>query len=156
MSMRFWTYLLMSISYLMAGLLVYTASKKLLDHESYIAHVRDVELLPPIAAVWAARAAIAVEYGLAMVLLVPLNRIQIWGWRGTLLLMVAYNYYIYHVQYHAPFTPCSCKGVSEALSWEQHQLLTSGLVLLALLVIGIYHRKWIRQKTKSIILIFKS
>jgi 4-hydroxybenzoate polyprenyltransferase len=146
--MRFWTYLLISISYIMAGLLAYTASKKILDYESYIAHVRDVELMSPALAVWAARAAIAVEYGLALVLLLPLNRIQIWGWKVVVLLMLAYNYYIFHVQHYAPFTPCSCKGVTEKLSWTEHSLLNTGLGLLALLILGIYYRKWIRQKIK--------
>ncbi|HMR19749.1 MAG TPA: hypothetical protein PKA53_10665, partial [Sphingobacterium sp.] len=110
---------------------------------------------PQSLAVGAAKAAIAVEYGLALVLLMPLSRVQIWGWRGILLLMAVYSYYIYHVQHHAPFTPCSCKGVSETLSWDQHQLLTLGLILLALVVMGIYHREWIRQKANFIILKFK-
>lgn len=146
--MRLWTYLLISISYLMAGLLTYTATKKLMDYESHLAHIRDIELISHGLAVWAARAVIAVEYGLAIVLLVPLNRVEIWGWKAVVLLMAVYCYYIYHVLHYAPFVPCSCHGIDKRLTWGQQFDINLGLAALALLILGLYYRKWIRQKTK--------
>lgn len=143
--MRIRTYPLIIISYMMAMLLAYTATRKLLDYASYEAHVRDVELFAPDLAVWAARAAIAVEYGLALILLVPLGRIQIWGWKGVALLMAIYGYYVYHVLHYAPFTPCSCKGVTEKLSWTGHGFLIMGLALLALAILLLYYGRWIRR-----------
>lgn len=64
-------------------------------------------------------------------------------WRFTALflsftLMVLFTAYIYIILNYSAYVPCSCGGVLEDLSWNEHLLFNLAFILLASLSIALY------------------
>lgn len=132
-------------SYVLGGLFIYTGTKKLKDYTSYAAHIEASQLFTTTVSPWVSKGVIAIEILLALLLITPITRIQIWAWCTAFLLMVSYSYYIYYILKKAPFVPCACKAVYEQLGWMGHLYLNAGIAILALMVFWMYY-KWISIK----------
>lgn len=130
------------LSYAVAALLVFTAVKKIMDYDAHLAHIADVGFLPAALAKHAAYTVIIAELAIAGLLVVPIGRLQRWGWRLLIPLLVVYSYYVYHVLNIATFVPCSCKGVYETLTWSEHYWLNLGLIVLAIGVLLTDYRRF--------------
>lgn len=118
------------IGIILAGILLYTATKKLMDLQAFAAHI---EVLPFVQ-IWMTYVLTAVvvlaEYTLALMLLYhPIKR---WVYLAVLLMMLIYTAYIYAILHYALILPCSCQGAFKSLSWEQHYLVNGSVAVVAL------------------------
>lgn len=138
-------YIIQAPRYILAFLLFYTAAKKFVNYGAHLAHIRDIGFSPVGIADSAAIASIAIEAGVAALLLLNYASAQVWGWRILTVLMLVYSYYIYFVLNIAAFVPCSCEGVHGKLSWTDHYWLNG---LIGVIAIGMlyYHRRIGKQK----------
>jgi uncharacterized membrane protein YphA (DoxX/SURF4 family) len=96
------------LSLAFAGLLFYTATKKLMDLEAFSAHL---ELLPYVgktAAYILTAVVVLTEYGLGVFILYRQQSPR--SYLALLTLMLIYTGYIYYILNYAPFLPCSCQG----------------------------------------------
>ena len=98
-------------------LFVYAAISKLLDFDTYQSQLGQSPLL--------ASFAIPISYGViiielitAVLLMIP-SLIKV-ALQLSLLLMVMFTTYIIIILKFTTFTPCSCGGVLEKLSWTEH------------------------------------
>lgn len=130
---------------ILAFLLIYTAAKKTKNYDAHMVHIRDIGIIPAAAADTAAIASIAIEAGVAALLLLNYASAQVWGWRILTVLMLVYSYYVFFVLNIAAFVPCSCEGVHGKLNWTNHYWLNG---LIATIAIGMlyYHRRIGKQK----------
>lgn len=123
--------LLRILSLILAGILLYTATKKLMDLQAFAAHL---ELLPYVgerAAIILTIGVMLVEYALGVLILYRPQDPR--GYLIIVLLMLFYTCYVYYILNHAPILPCSCQGAFKTLSWEMHYVINAVMILLALL-----------------------
>jgi len=130
---RLYDIIVRSLSLILSGLLLYTATKKLMDIEAFSAHL---ELLPyagETAADILTIGVMLVEYALGFIILYRPQDAR--GYLMIVSLMLAYTGYIYYILHHAPFLPCSCQGAFKALSWEMHYVINAVVAVVAGLAI---------------------
>lgn len=138
--MRIGIYIQYFFSYILGLLFIYTAVRKMIDYNAHVAHIADVKFLSASIAYHAAYLVILAEMAIALLLLVPKTRVQVWGWKLILPLMLVYTFYVKHVLSLPLFIPCSCKGVHDRLAWTDHYILNTGLSILALSMIILHYR----------------
>jgi len=126
-------------------LFVYAAVSKLIDFENFQVQIGQSPLLSAFAG-WIAWLVPIVEILLALILIIPQYRVGVFI--ASYCLMMMFSAYIYIMLYHSAFVPCSCGGILESLSWEQHLAFNLFFCLLALLAIFIlkYDRGELRLK----------
>lgn len=100
-------------------LFTYTALSKILDHSSFKAALEQSPVLSYTAAIlaWVIPAAELIVSGL---LFFPATRKK--GLLGSLLLMSGFTLYIGAMLLFSNNLPCSCGGVLQQLTWQQHLL----------------------------------
>lgn len=113
----------------LAGMLLYAATKKIMNLEAFAAHI----IVLPYMQTWMtyilSGIVMLAEYGLAVMLLYqPMRRTLYFVVIG---LMLIYTAYIYAVLNYALTLPCSCQGAFKSLSWQQHYLVNLGVLLVA-------------------------
>ncbi|SKB76037.1 hypothetical protein SAMN05660841_02184 [Sphingobacterium nematocida] len=122
----------------LAGILLYTATKKVMDFRAFVAHIETLSIGAGELNYSLAAFIVFIEYGLAFMLLFdPLKRWLYWSIGG---LMLLYSAYIYAILNFAITLPCSCQGAFKSLSWQQHYLVNL-VVLLAAVGILLLIRK---------------
>ncbi|ERJ57449.1 MauE/DoxX family redox-associated membrane protein [Sphingobacterium paucimobilis] len=126
--------------YIIAFLLFYTAAKKFVNYDAHLAHIRDVGIVPAGIADSAAIASIAVEAGVALLLVLNYRKAQVLGCCILILLMLAYSRYVYFIQNKALFVPCSCEGIHGKLSWTMHYWINGSIAVLALAMLYMLYR----------------
>jgi uncharacterized membrane protein YphA (DoxX/SURF4 family) len=121
-----------SIAWLFILLWIYAAANKLLDVQTFKVKLGQSPLLTPIAGfvAWF----IPMAEVLIAVLLVR-ERTQLTGLYASFGLMVLFTGYIITITQFSDFIPCSCGGILEHMTWNQHLIFNIGFVALA--VIGI-------------------
>lgn len=119
-------------------LFVYAAASKLLDYDKFRVQLGQSPLLTAFAGtmVWLVP---AVEVLIALMLSV--RRWRLLGLYTSFGLMVMFTAYIVVITRFSDYVPCSCGGVLEKLSWDQHLVFNIGFVLLGLIAILIYDEK---------------
>jgi uncharacterized membrane protein YphA (DoxX/SURF4 family) len=110
-------------------LFVYAAANKLLDYDTFRVQLGQSPLLSAYAE-WMAWAVPLAELGIAALLSV--KRFRFAGLLASFTLMVMFTAYIYILLHYSTFVPCSCGGILEKLSWEEHLVFNAAFVLLAL------------------------
>lgn len=116
-------------------LFTYAAASKLADFENF-----QVQL---------AQSPMTSSFAIPISYAVPLSELTIAvlligrRWRFTALflsfaLMVLFTAYIYIILNYSAYVPCSCGGVLEDLSWNEHLLFNLAFILLAVLSIALY------------------
>ncbi|WP_281777728.1 MauE/DoxX family redox-associated membrane protein [Croceibacter atlanticus] len=115
------------ISFLFIILFVYAATSKLLDFENFTVQLAQSPLLSAYAGIiaWSVP---GLEILIAVLLVLPGFR-KI-GLYASFFLMELFTAYIFIILNYADFLPCSCGGVLEKLTWEQHLVFNSVFVLI--------------------------
>ena len=113
---------------------VYAASAKILEFDQFKVQLSQVDFLKPLAEVlvWFIP---LVEYSLAGLLLVSKTRRL--ALMGSAVLMSVFTIYIGGMISFSPDLPCSCGGIINDLSWQQHLLFN--IVFTALAITGVYY-----------------
>lgn len=120
------------ISYLYILLFVYAAVSKLLDFENFQVQLGQSPLLSAFAG-WVSWLVLIIEFLLAFLLMY--NRTRFIGLVGSFLLMGMFTAYIYIILNYSSFIPCSCGGVLEKMTWNQHLLFNVIFMLMAMVAI---------------------
>lgn len=116
--------------YLLIFLFTYTGVSKLIDHATF-----EVTLLQsPIAKNYRtiiSSAVPGIELIIVGLLLIEKSRwIGLWS---SLLLMIVFTCYIGYMILYIPNLPCSCGGILKQLSWHNHLLLNS-LIIISIII----------------------
>ena len=113
---------------------VYAATAKILEFDQFKVQLSQVDFLKPLAEVlvWFIP---LVEYSLAGLLLVSKTRRL--ALMGSAVLMSVFTIYIGGMISFSPDLPCSCGGIINDLSWQQHLLFN--IVFTALAITGVYY-----------------
>jgi uncharacterized membrane protein YphA (DoxX/SURF4 family) len=57
-------------------------------------------------------------------------------------MMTLFSIYIFAILHYSPYIPCSCGGVLQKMSWNQHLLFNILFTILAALAILLYPKQW--------------
>jgi len=132
-------------------LFVYAAASKLLDFEKFRLQMGQSPVLTAFAgiAVWLVP---AVELIIAAMLITA--RLRLLGLYASFCLMVMFTAYIIVITRFSDYVPCSCGGVLEKLSWNQHLVFNIGFVVLGFIAIVIYPKdillQWKQDKAENL------
>lgn len=120
------------VSYLYALLFMYAAFSKLFEYEQFRVQLGQSPLL----SAFATPVSIAVP-ALEIVIAVMLvyDRLRFFGLFLGYGLMAMFTAYIYIILNYSAFVPCSCGGILEKMTWNQHLLFNLVFVLMALIAI---------------------
>lgn len=117
------------ISYFFILLFIYASASKMLDFENFQVQLAQSPLLSAYAG-FISYAVIIIEVMIAGVLADPkVRRIGLYASFG---LMVAFTVYIFLILNYSDFIPCSCGGILEKMSWDEHLIFNIVCVVLAL------------------------
>ena len=117
------------ITYLFIILFIYASVNKLLDYENFSTELGKSPLLTAFAG-WVAWAVPVVELIVVALLTVP--RLCLAGLYAAFSLMTMFTAYIVAILRFSDYVPCSCGGVLQNMSWNQHLVFNIVFVLLAL------------------------
>jgi len=120
------------ISLLYILLFTYAAVSKILDFENFQVQLGQSPLLSAYAD-YVAFAVPALELLICCLLLV--SRCRVIGLYSAYGLMVMFTAYIYIILNYSSFIPCSCGGILEDLSWNQHMLFNIAFIILSVIAI---------------------
>ncbi|MGC4041881.1 MAG: MauE/DoxX family redox-associated membrane protein [Flavobacterium sp.] len=120
------------ISLLYTLLFVYAAVSKILDFENFSVQLGQSPLLSAYAD-YISILVPAFELIICCLLLLP--RFRIIGLFSAYALMVMFTAYIYIILNFSSFIPCSCGGILEDMSWNQHIIFN--LIFVALSVVAV-------------------
>lgn len=120
------------ICYIYVVLFTYAATSKLLDFENFRVQLGQSPLLSAFA-VWSSIAVPVSEIIIAILLLLP--KFRFFGLFAAYSLMVMFTAYIYIILNYSAFVPCSCGGILEKMTWNQHLIFNILFVLLAVFAI---------------------
>lgn len=116
------------VAYSCAILFIYAAVSKILDFENFQIQLAQSPLLSAFAG-YVAWGVPALEIVLSLLLLSIKGRSM--GLFASFGLMVMFTAYIYIILNYSAFVPCSCGGVLEKMSWNQHLIFNIVFVLLS-------------------------
>lgn len=114
-------------AFLFILLWIYAATSKILELEQFRIQISQVAFLKPLAGILIVLVPF-IEYVLAFLLL--LNKTRALGLLGSAILMSLFTIYIAGMIHFSPQLPCSCGGIINNLTWQQHllfNLLFTGL-----------------------------
>jgi uncharacterized membrane protein YphA (DoxX/SURF4 family) len=134
------------ISMLFMVLFLYTGVSKLMDYTVFKEQVADSPILQPIAPLIAWGLPL-IEFLVTLLLIIPRWRLK--GLYASLALMIAFTGYVGAIMIFDKELPCSCGGIISLLSWRDHLILNSVLILLAFAGVKL-ERQLRRQRTSSI------
>jgi uncharacterized membrane protein YphA (DoxX/SURF4 family) len=126
------------VSFLFILLFVYAALSKLLDYQKFRLQLGQSPLITSISGLVAWVIPI-LEISISVILAVPKYRLV--GLYASFCLMVMFAAYIIAITRFSSYTPCSCGGVLEKLSWNQHLVFNIVFVLLALSAVIVQVKK---------------
>jgi len=118
------------ICYAFVLLFLYAAVSKLLDYQQFELQIAKSPVVTDFAGILAWLVPV-VEILVSILLLVP--RTVSFGLFGALALMSLFTAYIIAILNFSENIPCSCGGVLEHMSWQQHLVFNLGFVLLAIM-----------------------
>ena len=115
------------IALLHIALFVYAAANKILDFVNFQIQLAQSPLLSSFAES-ISYIVPAVEIIISLFLAFPKTRLA--GLYGSFSLMVMFSVYIFIMTNFSPFVPCSCGGILEKMSWNEHLVFNIGFVIL--------------------------
>lgn len=124
--------LLDCICYLYVLLFVYAAVSKLLDFENFQVQLGQSPLLSSFAGPVSYMVP-GIEFIIVFMLLTV--RFRYAGLYAAFSLMVMFTTYIFIMLHFSPFVPCSCGGILEKMSWNEHLLFNIIFTILALIAV---------------------
>jgi hypothetical protein len=117
------------ICFLLVLLFVYAATNKIFDFQRFRAQIGQSPLLTAFAGSISVGIPV-LELVIAGLLMLPKYRLI--GLLASFSLMIMFTSYIIIILNFSPFIPCSCGGVLEILSWNQHLLFNMVFVGISL------------------------
>ncbi len=126
------------ISYFFAFLFIYTSVSKILDFEKFQVQISQSPILSPYSHF--------ISYGviiteLVIVGLLITSKIMRMGLLAFCGIMSAFTMYIYLILNYTGSVPCSCGGIIESMSWDQHLTFNIACIILAVVAIVITFKK---------------
>jgi len=121
-----------TICCLYALLFTYAATSKLLDFTTFRVQLGQSPLLNAFAD-WISISVPGIEIIIAFVLLIPKYRLI--GLYASYLLMAMFTMYIYIILNYSAFVPCSCGGILQKMTWNEHLFFNIVFILLAIIAI---------------------
>lgn len=118
---------------LLAILFVYTGLTKMSNYGEFRFQLGRSPFVQPFAGLIAATLP---AFELLVVILLIFRGTRLAGLYASFFLMVLFTGYIWAMLHYSYYVPCSCGGILEELSWNDHLLLNSGYT--ALSCIGIF------------------
>lgn len=116
---------------------IYTGLNKVIHYDKFSFELGRSPFLQHIAPL----VAILVPAGeLLTAILLIFKRTRVVGLYGSLFSMTLFTGYVYIMLQYAYDLPCSCGGIIELLTWEQHLLVNMGLTLLTVLALLLQNR----------------
>jgi uncharacterized membrane protein YphA (DoxX/SURF4 family) len=115
------------IAFLFIVLFVYAAVTKLMDYEKFSIQLGQSPMLTSFAP-WLAWIVPGVEILISVCLAIPLLRL--YAFYSAFSLMVMFTAYIIAILNFSTYIPCSCGGVLERLSWQEHLAFNVAFVFL--------------------------
>lgn len=116
-----------------ALLFIYAAISKLFDFENFTIQLGQSPLLSAVAG-WISITIPVLEIIIAIALLI--RRIRLAGLYVSYLLMTMFTAYIYIILNYSAFVPCSCGGILEKMTWNQHLIFNACFIILAIIAIA--------------------
>jgi uncharacterized membrane protein YphA (DoxX/SURF4 family) len=113
-------------------LFLYTGIAKIMDYSVFKEQLAESPILAPVSKAIAILLPLA-EFALVIMLLIPRWRLK--GLYATLGLMILFTAYITIMLLTSDQLPCSCGGIIEQLSWQQHLIFNGAFILLNVLAI---------------------
>jgi uncharacterized membrane protein YphA (DoxX/SURF4 family) len=133
------------IAMLFMILFLYTGVSKLMDYAVFKEQIADSPILKPVAP-FTAWALPLTEFIVTLLLIIPRWRLK--GLYASLGLMIAFTGYVAAIMTFDKELPCSCGGIISLLSWKEHLILNSALILLA--YAGVRLERQLRRQRTSI------
>lgn len=130
--------LLETISAIFILLFVYTALSKLFTFKIFTMTLEETPLIGGMAAFIAIALPVS-EILVSLLLLIP--RTRKWGLYSTFSMMLTFTLYIGYMIIFTPNRPCTCGGVMEKMTWNQHLIFNIVFTILALIGILINNGK---------------
>jgi len=118
------------ICFLFILLFVYAAVSKLIDYQKFRVQLGQSPMLTAFAG-WVAWVIPAVEVLVALLLAMP--RYKLIGLFFSFGLMTMFTTYIILITNFSDYIPCSCGGILQDLTWNQHLIFNLNFVLFALI-----------------------
>jgi len=131
------------VALLLVVLFLYTGISKLMDYSVFKEQIAESPILAPIAP-FIAWALPLVEFAVAVALFIPAWRL--WGLYASSVLMLLFTGYIAALLSFSEELPCSCGGILQEMSWQQHLVFNITFTVLSI-VSAILERK--RRKAKN-------
>lgn len=127
-----------AINILLILLFSYAATSKLIEFHKFTGQLSSSPLLKPYATVltWLIP---GVEFATVILLLVPAWRMH--GLVMSVLLMGVFTLYISIMLVFFEKLPCSCGGVFERMTWEQHLVFNGVFTVLALVAYKVHKKQ---------------
>jgi hypothetical protein len=120
------------ISLLHILLFTYAAASKVLDFQNFQIQLGQSPLL----SAFAGTVAVLVPFvELILVLLLMFSKSRLIGLYGSFVLMTMFSAYIVIILNFSSFTPCSCGGILEKMTWTQHLIFNSVFLVLSAIAI---------------------
>lgn len=113
---------------------MYAASSKLIDFENFRIQLGQSPLLSAFAA-WVAILVPVIEILIAIVL--STHKFRFFGLLSAFALMMMFTVYIYIILNFSAYIPCSCGGILEKMTWNQH--LVFNLIFVILLAFAVIY-----------------
>lgn len=134
------------ICYLYIFMLVYAATSKILDFENFKIQLGQSPLLSSFAG-WITIIVPLSEFMIAILLLIP--KFRFIGLFASYFLMVLFTAYIYIILNYSAFIPCSCGGILEKMTWNQHLVFNIIFIVFAIVAILLTteHPQLFKRKT---------
>ncbi len=138
MAIKLKTVLIEIISALFILLFVYAAASKLIDYQKFRIQLGQSPLLTAFAGrvSWIIP---SLETIISIMLAFP--RFRLFGLYASFSLMVMFTAYIIAITKFSDYVPCSCGGVLQNMSWNQHLVFNIAFVVLALIGIIIHSKQ---------------
>ena len=124
-----------TISYLYALLFFYAATSKLLDFDTFQIQLGQSPLLSAFTD-WVSISIPTLEICIAIILLIP--KFRLLGLYTSYLLMSMFTIYIHIILNYSSFVPCSCGGILQKMTWNQHLIFNMVFIILAVIAIIIF------------------
>jgi len=113
-------------------LFTYAATSKLLGFEIFRVQLGQSPLLSAFSS-WVVFTVPLSEISITILLLIP--KFRVIGLFSAYTLMVMFSAYIYIILNYSTFIPCSCGGILEKMTWNQHLIFNICFIILAVIAI---------------------
>lgn len=134
------------VCYLYILLFTYAAASKLFDFQNFQVQLSQSPLISAFASFlsWIVP---LLELIICVLLILPKTRMA--GLYASYFLMAMFTFYIYIILNYSSFVPCSCGGILEKLSWNEHLIFNLLFILLAILALWPIKREEVKTARNS-------